>query len=153
MPQLTPAQLGKLPTTAVVIYRRRFKLVVRRNELIPADAELFSCRVSIGALGHETPKLSSFILSKTLDPPWTMPRASWVPLEQQGITVPGGDPANPIKGAFLQITQDPTGNIGIHGTASFPLGEKASHGCIRVRPENALRLYELVDLGSPVTIL
>jgi lipoprotein-anchoring transpeptidase ErfK/SrfK len=39
-----------------------------------------------------------------------------------------------------------TGGYAIHGTEHVSrLGRKASHGCIRLDPENAAVLYELVD--------
>lgn len=43
--------------------------------------------------------------------------------------------------------------IYIHGTAdTASLGRPASHGCIRMAPEDIIRLYSLVPLGEEVTI-
>ena len=44
--------------------------------------------------------------------------------------------------------------IYIHGTAdSEPLGEPRSHGCIRMRNQDIIELFDLVPAGTPVHIL
>ncbi len=43
--------------------------------------------------------------------------------------------------------------IYIHGTPdSEPMGEPKSHGCIRMRNTDIIELFDLVDVGSTVTI-
>jgi len=45
------------------------------------------------------------------------------------------------------------GFIGIHGTdAPQLLPGRVSHGCIRLRNEDILRLRKLMPVGTPVTI-
>lgn len=47
----------------------------------------------------------------------------------------------------------PWGQYGIHGTSKpWSIGSSASHGCIRLRNEDAEELYEVVDYGTPVRI-
>jgi len=42
----------------------------------------------------------------------------------------------------------------IHGTNQpFGVGMRVSHGCVRLYPENIEFLYELVEVGVPVTIV
>ncbi|ASK33689.1 L,D-transpeptidase [Alcanivorax sp. N3-2A] len=44
--------------------------------------------------------------------------------------------------------------IYIHGTAdSEPMGEPASHGCIRMRNADVIDLFERVPVATPVTII
>jgi lipoprotein-anchoring transpeptidase ErfK/SrfK len=41
----------------------------------------------------------------------------------------------------------------MHGTpVSSSIGTRASHGCIRMYIRDAERLYELVEIGTPVYI-
>ena len=41
----------------------------------------------------------------------------------------------------------------IHGTRhEDKIGEAASHGCVRMRNEDVIELFELVDEGTPVVI-
>ncbi len=49
---------------------------------------------------------------------------------------------------FLRITND---GVGIH--EGYLPGYPASHGCIRIHPDMAPRIYEVVPLGAEVTIM
>ncbi len=43
--------------------------------------------------------------------------------------------------------------IYIHGTPETePMGEPRSHGCVRMRNQDVMELFELVDVGTPVVI-
>lgn len=112
-------------------------------------------KCAVGAVGHRTPAGRYEIFGKKLNPDWTVPNAPWaVELGYKpGQVVPGTDPHNPIKGAFLAIVDDPTGNIGIHGTDNLAsIGTAASHGCIRVPVATAIRLYHKLPKYTPVHI-
>ncbi len=44
--------------------------------------------------------------------------------------------------------------IYIHGTPdSEPMGQPCSHGCVRMRNQDVMELFDLVDVGTPVVIL
>ncbi len=43
--------------------------------------------------------------------------------------------------------------IYIHGTPDTePMGQPRSHGCVRMRNQDVLELFDLVDVGTPVVI-
>lgn len=43
--------------------------------------------------------------------------------------------------------------IYIHGTPdSEPMGQPCSHGCVRMRNQDVMELFDLVDVGMPVVI-
>lgn len=112
-------------------------------------------KCAVGAIGHATPAGRYEIWAKILNPSWTVPNAQWaIDAGLKPYTrIPGGDPNNPLKGAFLAIIDDPTGNIGIHGTANVDsLGLAASHGCLRVEEKQAVRLYKKLPKYTPVHI-
>ncbi len=107
--------------------------------------------VAIGAKGHETPLGLYFVQAKTRKPDWLMPYSDWVPKEQQGTVVPYGDPNNPFDGPFIAFDQKR--GYGLHGTKSVEsMGTSASHGCIRMLPEDAKDLYKRAPVGTPVFI-
>lgn len=117
-------------------------------------AESYS--IAVGVAGHETPAGVYFVIDKKAHPDYRVPDAQWaidigwVP----GTVIPADDPSNPIPGAFIQLTEDPTGNIGIHGTRHLEtLGTDASHGCVRVHPDVALSLHRRIPRQTPVVIL
>ena len=73
----------------------------------------------------------------------------------QGTVVPAGDPLNPIKERWIGVTppDGPKSGIGIHGTGERDsIGGAASHGCIRMLPEEVIELYDDVPLGSTIAI-
>jgi len=44
--------------------------------------------------------------------------------------------------------------IYIHGTPdSEPMGQPCSHGCVRMRNQDVIELFDLVDVGTPVVIV
>lgn len=107
-----------------------------------------------GTPDHPTPKGYFVMMRKAKDPDWRPPDSDWVGPELRDengdpVLVPGGDPANPIRGAFLDL-----GNgIGIHGTLKLDsLNTRASHGCVRVSEDDAYELYRRVPVGSVVHI-
>ncbi len=65
------------------------------------------------------------------------------------------DPANPLGERWLAIN-DESGSLdgyGIHGTIEpESIGKAASRGCIRMRDADLVELYDLLTVGSEVTI-
>ncbi|MET0770783.1 MAG: L,D-transpeptidase [Solirubrobacteraceae bacterium] len=45
------------------------------------------------------------------------------------------------------------GSVGFHGTASIgSIGSAASHGCVRMAPDDVIDLYDRVAVGTPVLV-
>lgn len=150
---LDPEELAVLPRSFVVIRKAMFRMNVyrRADELAKTYTKSWSCDAAIGAIEFATPgNLPCMVMSKARNPDWQMPYSDWVPKELQGTVIPGGDPRNPIKEAFLQLTPD---GVGIHGTDDLlSIRTRASHGCIRVSREHAIKAYETIAVGTPVYI-
>ena len=65
------------------------------------------------------------------------------------IVPPGPD--NPLGHFVLKLNMP--GYL-IHGTNQpYGVGMRVSHGCVRLYPENIEPLYDMVDIGEPVTII
>ena len=72
---------------------------------------------------------------------WILSRILWLGGLQPGVNQ-GGD-----VDSFRRF-------IYIHGTPDDqPMGEPASHGCIRMRNTDVITLFERVPVGTPVTIV
>ena len=55
-------------------------------------------------------------------------------------------------GHFMQLSV-PSGIYGIHGTNKpWTIGQSVSNGCIRMYNNDAKEVYDLVPIGTPVTI-
>jgi L,D-transpeptidase catalytic domain len=142
-PAVTGRDLRRRYGTVLTIDKGRFRLRLFKNL---RHSKTFGIAVGMG--GYETPPGLYSIQSKQVNPPWHAPNRPWAGA-LAGQTIPGGAPNNPLKARWLGIA----GGVGIHGTAEeWSIGTKASHGCIRMRVRDVLRLYPRVPVGSPVLI-
>ena len=117
----------------------------RRVYLYEADRVKASYPVAIGKPGWETPTGEFSVLDMALDPVWQNP---WT-----GEVIPAG-PDSPIGPAIIVFVLDETGMFAFHGTPNEELiGQAVSHGCVRLRNEDILALYELVDINTPVAVV
>ena len=106
---------------------------------IRVDGELYGTyEVAVGQPGHRTPA-GTYTLSRVIwNPSWVPPESEWASGEERKAP---GDPDNPM--GRVKIFFDNL--LYIHGTdATHTLGEPASHGCIRMRNEDAMDLARLV---------
>ncbi|PYE86175.1 L,D-transpeptidase [Pseudoroseicyclus aestuarii] len=73
--------------------------------------------------------------------------------EQYADGMPGG-PDNPLGARALYLYEDGVDTYyRIHGTNDpSSIGRSVSNGCIRMRNEDAIELFDRVMLGTPVTV-
>lgn len=98
-----------------------------------------------------TPTGEFRIQYKEMDPVWVLP--DWVFVERGEPIPPWDDPTRWVEdelgAAALYLTRE----IAIHGTDRPDLlGSPVSHGCIRMSNQDVLRLYQEVEVGTPVII-
>jgi lipoprotein-anchoring transpeptidase ErfK/SrfK len=145
-PKVSSEDLQRQNETALVVNREAFKLTVYKR-LKPVK----SYSVAIGAVGRDTPAGLYHIQNKAVDPAWTKPNSDWVPEDERGKVIPGGDPKNPLKARWLGIFN----GAGIHGVDPSEygsIGHAASHGCVRMRIPDVEDLYPRVPVGAPIYI-
>ena len=110
--------------------------------------------IGIGRVGWETPLGATKVVSKAKDPTWWVPSSVRKEHAEMGDPLPSivpPGPDNPLGTRVLKL--DMPGYL-IHGTNQpYGVGMRVSHGCVRLYPENIESLYELVDVGEPVTIV
>ncbi len=92
----------------------------------------------------------SYVSNKQVNPSWT-PTAD---MRRENPTlpayVPGGHPRNPLGVRALYIGES---LYRIHGTdAPWLIGEKVSHGCVRMYNEDVIDLYNRTSIGAKVVI-
>jgi lipoprotein-anchoring transpeptidase ErfK/SrfK len=145
-PKVSTEQIIAQNATTLVVNRGAFKLTVFKNL---KAVKTYS--VAIGAVGLDTPAGLYHIQNKAVDPAWTKPNSDWVPADQRGDVIPGGDPKNPLKARWLGIFN----GAGIHGidpSEYGSIGHAASHGCVRMRIPDVEDLYPRVPVGAPIFI-
>jgi len=155
-PPLIPPTVAPPPSTTLVLERRRRLLTVLEN-----GQPLRRFPVAVGMPGWETPVGSFQVLEKTVNPIWEHP--------QKGTHTAAG-PANPLGSRWIGFYQDCQGRrgwdgqqmldvkgcvvAGFHGTPNrWTVGQAVSHGCVRLYDEDVRVLFDLVTLGTPVTVL
>lgn len=135
---LTEKDIGKI----VLIRLSRFRLYLYDRERLVDDYQ-----IATGMKEYPTPTGKFHITYKEKNPTW-LPTSEWAK-DKQGIPQPPG-PDNPLGGYWMDLG----GGIGIHATPFVKsLGEQASHGCIRMAPGDAERLFGAVKVGTPVFII
>ena len=144
------------PARQLVLDRQRRLLLVLDN-----GQERHRYAVAVGMPGWETPVGKFQVLEKTSQPVWEHPAT--------GVRIKPG-PDNPLGSRWIGFHRDCRGRkgfnglehlelkgcviAGFHGTPNrASIGRAVSHGCVRLYDENVQELFDLVQIGTPVTVL
>ena len=111
--------------------------------------EVMTFPIASGKEGWETPVAATRIVEKRLHPTWTIPEDIRAENPDLPESIPPG-PGNPLGDYALALGLS---GIMIHGTnAPSSIGKHASHGCIRMYPEDIQSLFNAVKRGTPVLL-
>jgi lipoprotein-anchoring transpeptidase ErfK/SrfK len=103
---------------------------------------------AVGKEATPTPEMRTSVASKRLDPVWTPP-VSIDPM-QQPFEPYSVNHANPLGVAYISLNTN-LGAYGLHGTnRPDQIGTGVSHGCIRHYNQDIMRVFPLVQRGTPV---
>lgn len=104
-------------------------------------------------VAYRTPVGTYKIVDRVKNPTWIAPDSPWAKaMDKEKIK--GGHDDNPL-GAYWFGFDHPKGGYGFHeNVAPKTTGDKASHGCMRLYPEHAKRIYDekLLQPGDSVRI-
>ena len=132
------------PETADQTVRLRLSLSDRRVYVYRGETVEASYPVAIGRAGWETPPGEFSVFSQIVDPGWTNPFTN-------EVAPPGPD--NPLGERWIGFWSDGNNVIGFHGTPNRnSVGKAASHGCVRMYNEDVRALYDVVAIGTLVTV-
>jgi lipoprotein-anchoring transpeptidase ErfK/SrfK len=148
---LGPAEAGRLvgfdsgyPSGAIVIsqHARTLYLVVDARSAIAYP-------VAVAKPGKEWSGLAH-IEGKYVAPAWSPPESVKRDHPELPDVIAGGSPHNPMGARAILLDRS---EIAIHGTnASMraSIGTAASYGCIRMRNEDVIDLFDRVEVGATV---
>ena len=106
--------------------------------------------IGIGAEGDDTPEGNFRVIEKIENPSWYVPESIQKEKPYLPKVLPPG-PDNPLGSHAMRLSLR---TILIHGTNKpWGVGRRVSHGCIRLYPEDISKLFDLVPIGSSVTII
>lgn len=143
--------------------RRELVLDRRSRQLLVVEDGIPMRRfpVAVGMPGWETPVGRFSVIEMQTNPTWEHPVS--------GLLIQPG-PDNPLGSRWIGFYRDCQGRsgfngqehlvvqgcvvAGFHGTPNrASIGQAASHGCVRLYDEHVRDLFNLVRLGTPVTVL
>jgi lipoprotein-anchoring transpeptidase ErfK/SrfK len=141
-PEVTTDELAAEYPTYITIDRGNFKLTLYKNLKVK---KVYG--IAVGQAGLETPAGEYTINDKQVNPTWHVPDSDWAG-DLAGQSIPPG-PGNPLVARWMGIYD----GAGIHGTTEpSSIGSAASHGCVRMVPDDVIELYDRVPLGTPIYI-
>jgi len=129
------------PTLSIVA-----NLEVRTLYLKVGDSTVASYPVAIGSAKYPTPRGQYSVRKIIWNPAWVPPDRDWA---RDKVPQPPGARANPMKLVKI-FFREPA--YYIHGTGDVEsLGDAASHGCLRMDPDDAYRVarYLMENGGQP----
>jgi L,D-transpeptidase ErfK/SrfK len=112
--------------------------------------------LAIGKMDWSTPLGLTRVVAKVKDPAWYPPESVRREHALRGDILPKVVPAGPDNplGQYMMRLGIPGGAYLIHGTNKpAGIGMQATHGCMRLYPENIEELYRMVSLDTPVRIV
>ena len=128
--------------------------VPQRMLFLSGSASVAGFPVGLGRRDWPTPVGEFSVVAKEENPTWDVPASIQAEMRREGRTVfqkvPPG-PTNPLGAFWLGLS---LGSVGVHGTnAPLSIFRHATHGCVRLHPDDIARLYPLVPLGAPGRIV
>ena len=122
----------------------KFSIVIDKSHNIltlKAQEEVVKVyNVSTGS-NNSTPIGTFKIVNKIVDPPWY----------SGGKAIPPSDPRNILGSRWMGLTAK---SYGIHGTTDdTSIGTQVTQGCVRMHNNEVNELYDIVPIGTEVTIL
>jgi L,D-transpeptidase ErfK/SrfK len=115
---------------------------------------VFTHPIGIGRVGWKTPEGTTKIVSRQKDPVWVVPKSVHDEHAEDGEILPAVVPAGPDNplGAYMFRLQWPS--YLIHGTNKpYGVGMRSSHGCIRLYPEDIAVFFDMIPVGTKVTVV
>jgi hypothetical protein len=112
-----------------------------RSALLQALGNICCVCHGTGVLTGRTPTGTDTIADRLIGPTWY-----W-----QGYAVPSDDPEYPLGSRWLGLSRR---GYGIHGTNEpESIGKQESPGCIRMHNADVEEVFDVVSVGTPVTMI
>lgn len=119
-----------------------------------ASGRVLTFPISIGKEGWTTPYGRTTVVRKKHLPIWYPPESVRAEHEAAGDPLPAAVPPGPDNPLGEHAIYLGFASYLIHGTNQpAGLGMRASHGCIRMFPEDVELLFSMAGIGTPVTIV
>jgi L,D-transpeptidase ErfK/SrfK len=110
--------------------------------------------IGIGRVGWKTPEGTTKIVSRQKDPVWVVPKSVREEHAEDGDILPAVVPAGPDNPLGQYAFHLGWPSYLIHGTNKpYGVGMRSSHGCMRLYPEDIAVFFDLIPIGTKVTVV
>jgi L,D-transpeptidase ErfK/SrfK len=110
--------------------------------------------IGIGKVGWKTPEGTTKIVSRQKDPVWVVPKSVREEHQEDGEKLPAQVPAGPDNPLGQYEFRLGWPSYLIHGTNKpYGVGMRSSHGCMRLYPEDIAVFFDLIPIGTKVTVV
>jgi len=143
-----------VPTSFLLPPGQRVGIIINLPEqrlyYFPKDGIPATYPIGVGREGYDTPLGKTKVTRKRESPNWYPPRSARRDDPTLGKVVPPG-PENPLGTHALYLGWP---EYLIHGTNEpGGIGRRVSRGCIRLYPEDIVKLYDTVPKNTPVQVI
>ncbi len=117
-------------------------------------AMVYTHPIGIGRVGWKTPEGTTRIVARLKDPVWVVPKSVRAEHAEDGDMLPAVVPAGPDNPLGQYEFRLSWPSYLIHGTNKpYGVGMRSSHGCMRLYPEDIAVFYDLIPVGTKVTVV
>jgi L,D-transpeptidase ErfK/SrfK len=110
--------------------------------------------IGIGRVGWKTPEGTTKIVAREKDPVWVVPKSVREEHAEDGEKLPAVVPAGPDNPLGQYAFRLSWPSYLIHGTNKpYGVGMRSSHGCMRLYPEDIAVFFDLIPIGTKVTVV
>jgi L,D-transpeptidase ErfK/SrfK len=110
--------------------------------------------IGIGKVGWKTPEGTTKIISRQKDPVWVVPKSVRDEHAEDGEKLPAQVPPGPDNPLGQYMFRLGWPSYLIHGTNKpYGVGMRSSHGCMRLYPEDIAAFFDLIPIGTKVTVV
>jgi len=125
---------------------------LRKLFFVVQSGEAIAYPVAVAKRGKEWSGYAK-VEGKYVQPAWSPPDSVKREHPELPDVIPGGSPHNPMGARAITLDRD---EVAIHGTTQkmrASVGTAASYGCIRMRNEDVIDLYDRVSVGADVVMV
>lgn len=151
-PLLIPTQftLPKVPWQGIIVNLAEYRLYYFPKN----DNVVITFPVGIGKKGWDTPLGTTKVTAKVAHPEWRPTPSVRAAAKKIGAPLPSYFPPGPNNPLGMYVLRLGWPTFLIHGTNRLDgVGARVSAGCIRLLPSDIEELFELVPIGTSVTII
>ena len=110
--------------------------------------------LGIGKVGWKTPEGTTKIIGRQKDPIWVVPKSVRDEHAENGDKLPAQVPPGPDNPLGQYEFRLGWPSYLIHGTNKpYGVGMRSSHGCMRLYPEDIAVFFDLIPIGTKVTVV